>query len=396
MVAKELGGDELIAHDPDVPLPPASNTKLLTAALAYHHLGPDYRFETNVSRSGDSLVLAGRGNPSLSLDRLSVLAERVGNNGIGTVTNVIADVGWFSEASRGPGWMWEDGRHEYGAKSTALALDGNTVSVTVTGTEVEITPRTSAIELDTNIDPSADELRMFRDDDTIRIEGRSPDESNTERVPVGDPVCHCLLAFRDALEAVGVAHIGGLHVTEKPKSGEPIATVKSPPVSELVREMNVPSDNFLAEQLARNIAKEVRGKGSWSEWETVIEEFLDSRTVGAFRIRDGSGLSRYNLISARGIVRVLEWVTEQPWSETFFNSLPKPGEGTLEDRLSDVGCDVRAKTGTLTGSRTLSGIVRRDNGRSDVIFSVLLGGLTAEDEENARETIDDFVRELAE
>ncbi len=54
--------------------------------------------------------------------------------------------------------------------------------------------------------------------------------------------------------------------------------------------------------------------------------------------------------------------------------------------------EIRAKTGTLTGSRTLSGIVRRENER-DVVFSVLLGGLVGEDEENARQRIDTFVSE---
>ncbi|GAA0226681.1 D-alanyl-D-alanine carboxypeptidase/D-alanyl-D-alanine-endopeptidase [Halobacterium noricense] len=395
MLARELAGDELVTYNPDVPLPPASNTKLLTAALALYHLGPDYRFETRVFSNGNSLVLAGRGNPSLSPTQLSVLAERVRNADIDAVTNLVADVGCFSEPSRGPGWMWEDGKYSYGAESTALALSENTVSVTVSGTDIEITPKTNTTEFVTDFDPTADELHVFRDGDEIRIEGKAPDELRTETVPVPDPVCHCLLAFRDALEETGIAHTGGLLMSRNTDSGAAIATVKSPPVSELVREMNVPSNNFLAEQLARTVAREVRGDGSWDEWETVVNEFLDSRNAGGARIRDGSGLSRYNLLPARGIVRVLEWVEEQSWSETFFASLPKPGEGTLEERLLDVVPEIRAKTGTLTGSRTLSGIVRRDGEESDVVFSVLLGGLTGEDEENARETIDDFVRELA-
>ncbi|WP_233274673.1 D-alanyl-D-alanine carboxypeptidase/D-alanyl-D-alanine endopeptidase [Haladaptatus cibarius] len=395
VLARKLGGDELVAHDPDVPLPPASNTKLLTAALALHHLGPDYRFETGVFRDGDSLVLRGRGNPSLSSSQLSILAERVRNEDIETVTNLVADVGCFSEASRGPGWMWEDGKYGYGAESTALALSGNTVSVTVSGTDIEVTPKQNTTEIVAEFDPSADELRVFRDEDEIRIEGQPPDEPQTETVPVVDPVRHCLLAFRDTLEAAGINHTSGLLISRNSDSGETIATVKSPPVSELVREMNVPSDNFLAEQLARTVAREVRGDGSWNEWETVVSEFLEIRDAGGARIRDGSGLSRYNLVSARGLVRVLEWVEKQPWSNTFFDSLPHPGKGTLEERLSDVDCEIRAKTGTLTGSRTLSGIVRRNGGNNDVMFSVLLGGLTGEDEEDARETIDDFVRELA-
>ncbi len=398
--ARELGGVELAARDPDVPLPPASNTKLLTAALAFHHLGSDYRFKTSVSRADDSFVLAGRGNPSLSPDHLSVLAEGVGNAGIDAVTTLVADAGWFTGPSRGPGWTWEDGKYGYGAESTALTLAGNTVSVTVSGTDIEVTPKTDAVELVADFDQSEDDLRVYRDspEGTIRVEGRPPDEPQTDAVPVADPVRHCLLAFRDALADADVTVSGDLRIADDAETsdtaGETIATAKSLPVSKLVREMNVPSDNFLAEQFARTVAREVRGEGSWEAWEEVVGDFLAEREAGGFRIRDGSGLSRYNLISSRGLVGVLDWVAEQPWSTTFFDSLPAPGEGTLEDRLLALDCEVRAKTGTLTGSRTLSGILRRDEKR-DVAFSVLLGGLTGEDEENAREMIDEFVRELA-
>ncbi|MFH5799824.1 D-alanyl-D-alanine carboxypeptidase/D-alanyl-D-alanine-endopeptidase [Haladaptatus sp. CMAA 1911] len=395
VLARELGGSVIAAQNPDVPLPPASNTKLLTAALALHHLGPDYRLETRVSRAGDSLVLSGRGNPSLSTTDLSQLAESVRDAGIDGVSDIIAETGWFDGQMRGPGWTWEDGRHGYGAESTALALVGNTVSVTVSGTDVEVTPDTDVIELRTEFDETAEELQVFRDcpENTIRVEGKPPEEPHTEIAPVGDPVRHCLLAFRDALEAKGVNHTGGVRVTDESEPGETVTTVKSPPVAELVREMNVPSDNFLAEQLARTVAREVRGDGSWDAWERVVGDFLNARDAGPVRIRDGSGLSRYNLISARGLVRTLEWVGERPWSETFFGSLPASGEGTLAERFANVP-GVRAKTGTLTGSRTLSGIVHREDG-TDVVFSVLLGGLVGDDEERARERIDAFVSELA-
>ena len=395
ILVRELGGTDLAARNPDVPLPPASNTKLLTTALALHYLTPDYRFETHVTSVENSLVLSGRGNPSLSREELMTLADAVRDAGIDSVTDIVADVAWFDGESRGPGWMWEDGQYGYGAESTPLALDRNLVSVTMSGTDVELTPNTDEIEYATKFDESADELLVFREltTGTIRVGGKPTDAPQTESVPVGNPVRHCLLAFRDALETAEVAHTGELGVARNQTSSEPIAAVKSPSVADLVREMNVPSDNFLAEGLARTVAHDVRGEGSWGAWETVVREFLEERGADKFRIRDGSGLSRYNLISARGMVETLEWVADRPWSEVFFDSLPTAGEGTLETRFSDMESEIRAKTGTLTGSRTLSGIVRRE-GEPDVVFSVLLGGLVGEDEENARDRIDEFVCEL--
>jgi D-alanyl-D-alanine carboxypeptidase/D-alanyl-D-alanine-endopeptidase (penicillin-binding protein 4) len=154
--------------------------------------------------------------------------------------------------------------------------------------------------------------------------------------------------------------------------------------------MNVPSDNFVAEQLARGVAAE-RDDGTWDAWSKAATDFLESCGAGPCRIRDGSGLSRYNLLTAEGIVALLERVQQEPWSEAFFDSLPAPGEGTLENRLADVP-GVRAKTGTITGSSALSGVVQREY-QSDVVFSVIFGGLTVGADE-ARRRQDEFVRAL--
>uniref|UniRef100_UPI00192F89A2 D-alanyl-D-alanine carboxypeptidase n=1 Tax=Halorussus amylolyticus TaxID=1126242 RepID=UPI00192F89A2 len=192
----------------------------------------------------------------------------------------------------------------------------------------------------------------------------------------------------------GVAVGGDLRVVRDPEvaSGSAFsASVESAPVSDLLRQMNVPSDNFIAEQLARTVASERTGDGSWEAWETITTDFLDSLGVESCRVRDGSGLSRYNVVPARALVVLLEWVRERAWADDFFESLPASSEGTLETRLDDVP-GVRAKTGTITGTSALSGIVRKEGG-PDVVFSVIFGGLTVE-ADAARDRQDAFVRAL--
>jgi D-alanyl-D-alanine carboxypeptidase/D-alanyl-D-alanine-endopeptidase (penicillin-binding protein 4) len=92
-----------------------------------------------------------------------------------------------------------------------------------------------------------------------------------------------------------------------------------------------------------------------------------------------------------GLVALLDWARDREWSAAFLDSLPTPGEGTLDGRLDGV-TGVHAKTGTLTGTRALSGVVRR-GGRPDVVFSALLSGLTVREDE-ARDVLDAFIAGL--
>jgi D-alanyl-D-alanine carboxypeptidase/D-alanyl-D-alanine-endopeptidase (penicillin-binding protein 4) len=95
-------------------------------------------------------------------------------------------------------------------------------------------------------------------------------------------------------------------------------------------------------------------------------------------------------LSARAMVTVLRHVAETPWATTFFKSLPEPGEGTLSERLH--GLPVRAKTGSLTDARALSGRLLRNG--EPIYFSLLVDGITR-NATAVRERQDDVVRALA-
>jgi D-alanyl-D-alanine carboxypeptidase/D-alanyl-D-alanine-endopeptidase (penicillin-binding protein 4) len=412
--ARDLrSGARLVAHAPERPLPPASNAKLLTTAVALDRLGPDYRFRTRVHGVGDrkesrldgDLVLEGRGTPDLSVADLRTLAEHVREAGVRTVAgDLVCDASWFGPREYGPGWCVDDPRHAYGAPSTALALARNRVDVTIadpdrTGEfEATVEPDSGVVDLAVDVEPTDGESDLSAESDPgagiVEVSGTLVrGESETVSAPVGSPLVHFGSAFRMALADAGVTVAGETRPTRVSPAGERLATHESPPLSAVCRETNVPSDNFLAETLARTAA-ESRGEGTWDAWTDLVGEFLDDRSVAHHRIRDGSGLSRYNLVSARGLVEVIEWASDREWGESFLASLPEAGEeGTLADRLGDVDATVRAKTGTLTGTRALSGVIE-DEGEPAVAFSVLLSNLVGELEEGARDAQDEFVRAL--
>ncbi len=421
---EETGGDALASADPDRALTPASNTKLVTAALALEALGPDYTFETRAEgrgeRDGDRLAgdlyVRGSGAPDLDAEDLRALAEEVATE-VGEVAgDVLLDGTRFADGRYGPGWTVGDRRHAYGAPSSALALAGNAVEVRVSDPDesgefrVSVAPDAAEIEVETDlraVDDDDADLDVITDPDTgtIRVAGSLPvGADRTERAPVVRPERHCGLVFLDALESAGVSVAGEVRAVEAadrtatddgdgPPAEAFACSVESAPVADLLRAMNVSSDNFVAEQLARTVASERRDEGSWSAWESLATDYLRDCGAAACRLRDGSGLSRYNLVTARGMVGLLARADDAPWAEEFFDSLPAPGEGTLSSRLEGVS-GLRAKTGTVTGTSALSGVVRRD-GESDVFFSVVYGGLTVEADE-ARRRQDEFVRELSE
>jgi D-alanyl-D-alanine carboxypeptidase/D-alanyl-D-alanine-endopeptidase (penicillin-binding protein 4) len=318
--------------------------------------------------------------------------------------DLVLDVSRFEGPHLGPGRVWTDASHAYGAPASALALAGNVVAVTVqTGggisTSVEPSTDAVAVEVDAGVDPEAaahdgSDLDVYTDPHGggVRVEGRLPPGAEaTVEVPVSDPVRHCGLATRGALSATGVDVGGAVRIADgAPECGQQLAAVESAPVADLVRSMNVDSDNVIADSLARAVAAVAVGEGSWDAWASMVDDRVTSLGVEPARVRDGSGLSRYNLVSARGVVALLEWATDRPWSDAFFGSLPEAGEGTLADRLA--GVPVAAKTGTLTGVRALSGQVGA--GDDAVLFAVLVGGVTV-DEESVRGRQDDFVRALA-
>lgn len=411
-------GEPVAAIRPDRAVLPASNAKLVTAALALDVLGPERRLRTTVFGAGQihgrtlggDLAVVGAGAPDLAVADLAALSATVGERVDRVAGDLVLDCTRFEDPGLAPGRTWTDARHAYGAPTSALAVGGNTATVSVRGDgsgdfDVSVSPATPAVEtaVDVTADAGADEdegvdVYADLDDGTIRVEGRAPPDASIEAAaPVDAPVRHFGHALRDALADAGVDVAGDLVVRDGDVAGDTsqrertdLASVASAPVRDLVRSMNVSSDNAIADQLARVVAADATGAGSWAAWRDLVTDRFAALGVETVHVRDGSGLSRYDRIPSSGLVALLEWASEADWGATFFDSLPRPGEGTLSGRLD--GVPVRAKTGTLTGARALSGRIERDDG--DVLFSVLLSDLTV-DAETARDRQDEWVRWLA-
>ena len=157
-----------------------------------------------------------------------------------------------------------------------------------------------------------------------------------------------------------------------------LTSISSPPMVEMVQAILEPSQNWMTEQLVHILGLEFGEEGSWQEGFRVEEEFLTG-TAGVdsldLHFRDGSGLSAYNLVTPRAMVRILEHMLEGPHGDLYRDAMAEPGEedSTLERRLEGLEGRVFAKTGTISHVNSLSGYLITDSGR-ELIFSVLTNG----------------------
>ena len=178
--------------------------------------------------------------------------------------------------------------------------------------------------------------------------------------------------FAAQLKAAGVTATGKSTAGPAPEGAKTVAFVASLPVGELARYINVPSNNFAAEMLFRELGARYREEGSLAAGADVVRDTLDDFGVRP-KIVDGSGLSRSNRATPREVVRLLERMHKQDVARTFRESLAITGvTGTVKLRMRRTAAAGRCnvKTGTLRLVSALAGFCRTAGGR-DIGFALM-------------------------
>jgi serine-type D-Ala-D-Ala carboxypeptidase/endopeptidase (penicillin-binding protein 4) len=410
---------------------PASNMKLFTTALALAKLGPDYRFHTTLETSGSisngilggNLVLVGRGDPNLSNRKfpynlkeefdgppektLAELADAVVAKGVKEISgDVIGDDSYFPRERYPSGWEIDDMVWEYGAAISAIVLDDNTVTVTLTpgdqpGSAVEVSesPATPDFTVENDVTTSAadvkSDLTLTREPGSslVVIKGTMPAKGAPRKLilAIEEPAQHAATVLKQLLEARGVRVDGVARVRhEATKTQEdPVVLAEhvSAPLRDAVKLINKISQNLHAEMLLRTVARQ---GGTWATTDDLMkvpQDFYASAGVSPDDVMqsDASGLSRHDLVTPRAIVALLTFAQSQPWFETYYISLPVAAvDGTLEDRMKNTPAagHIHAKTGSVEHVRTLSGFGETASGRR-LIFSFLSNNQAGKNHEAA-------------
>jgi D-alanyl-D-alanine carboxypeptidase/D-alanyl-D-alanine-endopeptidase (penicillin-binding protein 4) len=435
-------GEVLFSRDAEHRFVPASNLKLYTTALALARLGPQYRWRTSVyatekpdkaGRVAGDLVIYGRGDPTFSarfsggdpLAKIEALADAIAASGVRRVSGaLVADESYFRGPRFGYGWEWNDLQWGYGAEVSALSVADNVVSVTIApGTKpgtpcaVTLAPATPYVRVTNRTRTSAksapNDLGIYRAEGTnvVDVWGHMPADAapfETE-LAVHDPAGLFAAFLREALERRRIIVAGPTKtvdsrqrdvVTFDPDRAIEVASVESPPLSEVVFETNKVSQNLYAELLFRTVgrafgppdAETTEAAGAAALTRLLSEAGVDT---SALAVDDGSGLSRGNYVTPATTVGLLTWARKQPFADIFLASLPSAGtDGTLEKRLANTPAAgrVRAKTGTLGDASALSGYLTTRTGR-EVAFSIMVNNAPGE-AKLLRQAIDSVVLEL--
>ncbi|AOS63561.1 D-alanyl-D-alanine carboxypeptidase/D-alanyl-D-alanine endopeptidase [Actinoalloteichus hymeniacidonis] len=403
-------GETLYQRGAEELLLPASNAKLLSSVAALEALGPDYRFRTEVSSparryggvlNGD-LYLRGTGDPTLLAEDYDALAADIADAGIDLVRgDLVADDTWFDDVRLGTGWAWDDEPYYYSAQISALTVapdtdyDAGTVIVEVAPgaeegapPEVTVEPPTDHVTVDVRATTSAagstEAITVHRErggnairvDGSIALDGAPTQDWST----VWEPTDYAADVFHRALADHDVRVLGDVVRGSTPEHAEVLAEHDSMPLDELMVPFMKLSNNGHAEVLVKAMGAEHGASGSWRAGGAVLTDTLADLGLPAadYRLVDGSGLSRMDMVTADQLTTLLVAAGDRPWFSDWYESLPIAGEsdrlvgGTLRNRLAgtEAAGNVHAKTGSLTGVTGLSGYVTAASGE-ELVFSVV-------------------------
>ena len=379
-------------------LTPASTFKVLVGAAALTTLGPAYRFPTTFESIADprdgrldgDLYLVGSGDPTLTRDDLRGGAGSVARAGMREVRGaLIADAGTFSGFETNPAWDPGDLQYGYAAGTSALSLDQGTVEFhlvpTVAGApaRIRVLPPSGAVRVFGSVLSSYTTMLTIQRDpgrNDFTFAGRVAEEQSFWR-PVIDLPRYAAEVARAMLRDRGVSVDGGVRVGVAPVAPLVLWRHRSPPLSKIVHEMFIESNNHFAEQLLRALGA-TRGAGTESGGGRIERELLvrDGVPEDGLRIVDGSGLAASDRVAPITLATLLARAAEEPGGTAFVAMLPRVGiEGTVRwRRVHDARGRARAKSGHIRFVNALAGYVQtRRHGR--VAFAIIVNDPRADD-----------------
>lgn len=401
-------GEVLYENEAEKRFVPASNTKLVTAAVALHALGPDFRWTTRLVADGPvregvlagDLWIVGGGDPLLDRTVVDAWPDLLRKAGIRRVSGaLIGDDRAFEPWQWSEGWMWDDLYGGWAAGVSALQLHPNTVRARLVPAATLGEPALLLLPDGIPPPPLENRVRTGAPGSEVRLRFLPPPEGGpvwlTGWIPLGadtvplflaapHPTLHLLETVAGRLAAEGIEIGGGTRRAredEAPRRPGWSAEHRSPPMSEVLAEMLKPSDNQVAETMLRTVGREAADAGSVEAGLEVVEQTLGSWGIepGAISLTDGSGLSRYNEVTPNAVVRLLRAMWRHPHFDVFATAMPVAGvDGTLRRRLLGTpgARNVKAKTGSLSSVRALSGYLR-DGAGETIVFSLILNGYDA-------------------
>lgn len=387
----------LLAFNADRPMNPASTMKLVTTYAALESLGPAHTWKTEVYAEGairdgvlrGNLVIKGHGDPRLDLQSFWMLTRQLRLTGLKDIRgDLVLDESYFAPANGDPGGFDNRPYRAYNVGPEALMVHYRVVELRITpepeknAVRVVADPVPGPLTLVNRLKLTRGPCHEWRDALNAEIRG-APDPASIRLTGTFSAQCgekSYLLnlfdnsryihgVFRELWKEQGGRFSGNVRRGEWSGDAEPLVSYESPPLGDMVRDINKHSNNVMARQLLLTMGAElVSVPGTVEGGRIAIRRWLSEKGMdfSELVIENGSGLSRAERISARHMGELLLAAWNSPYMPEFIASMPIPAmDGTMKKRLSGSGLAGRAhiKTGLLEGVKTLAGYILDHRGR---------------------------------
>jgi D-alanyl-D-alanine carboxypeptidase/D-alanyl-D-alanine-endopeptidase (penicillin-binding protein 4) len=405
VVQEAGGGRSVLSHRARAPMNPASLIKLLTTYAALDQLGPAWSWTTPIYFTGPvrdgaldgDLVIRGSGDPKLVLERVWLLLRQVQQRGVREVRgNIVLDRSTFAQAQAAAADFDGDPTRPYNVQPDALLLNYNAVTYSFLPEPARGVARVIAdpeldgagergprVDRTVPLAPGTCEdwraaLKATPAEGGYRFGGRYPLACGEQAWPLADPEPGTYAARLVATlwRELGGTLVGRVTEGAVPAGAQPVFEVRSPPLAEVVRDINKFSNNVMAQQLALTLALQrqpgvrAAGEGAREALQRWVAERLGD-PGDELALDNGSGLSRSTRVSAAWLARLLQHAYGSAVMPELASSLPVSGvDGTLR-RARGLAGRAHLKTGSLRDAAGVAGYALSDSGRRYVVVAMI-------------------------
>ena len=392
-----------LSHRANAPMQAASVIKLVTTFAGLELLGPAYTWSTPVYVDGSvqagvlrgNIYIQGQGDPKLVLERLWLLLRRVQGLGIHTVQgDIVLDRSAFALEASDPGAFDGEPLRPYNATPDALLINYKSVVMVFTPDRerhvalVQIDPPLWGVQTQTTVplvDGPCSDYRgalkaVFSDPHRIRFHGSYAVDCGEKVWPIAytEPESYAPRAVQGLWNSMGGKITGTVRYGSVPGAllaGAPTLELRSPPLAEIIRDINKYSNNVMAQQLFLTLGREGKGDvATLGSARAVVERWWQSRisSTEPLELDKGSGLSRQERMSARAMGQLLQTAYRSPLMPELIASLPLSGvDGTLKRAKVASPGSAHLKTGSLNGVTAIAGYVDGASGKRYALVALV-------------------------
>lgn len=402
VVMDAVTGKTLYERRADEAFPPASTTKLFSAAAALLKLGSNYEFITQI-KAKKPLMPDGKlmgniyvqfsGDPSLTIEDLQQLIADLKANGIHSIDgDVVIDNSRFQKPNYALGWSSDSLVWYFAPPITSVILNENKIALSLTSNQtmgalaqialapeetIKIPIQSDLVTVTNAVAETECQIQVNMDEQNkLMLTGCWPYQEKpvTLKVALKNPDYLAEQIITERLKSEGINLTGKVVKGAMPSDVEPLVVHRSKPLSELLKAVLQDSNNIYAESITKTLGAEQFQRGTFQSGILAIKEILKTTGIDFTKMKlyDGSGLSRYNLITPNQFARLLfSLYHDASVSEVYRNTLATFGEsGTLKSHTINTG-KIQAKTGSLLNVSTLSGYIKTSRQR-DLIFVIMI------------------------